>query len=142
MTLQRTIRVDQPVSKVFAYLADFTTTEEWDAGTVRTTRVSGDGGIGTTYANTSRFMGRETELSYVVTDLQPEHKIALRGENKTVVSNDTMDIKPDGEGTELIYTVEFEFSGIAKYLEPLLKLPMKRFIDESEQTMRIALEKL
>lgn len=40
---------------VFAYLSDFTTTEQWEPGTVRTTRVSGDGGVGTRYANTSRF---------------------------------------------------------------------------------------
>ena len=45
---------------VFAYLSDFTTTTEWDPGTVRTTRESGDGGIGTRYRNVSRFLGRET----------------------------------------------------------------------------------
>ena len=38
---------------MFAYLSDFTTTNEWDPGTVSTERVSGDGGVGTTYHNTS-----------------------------------------------------------------------------------------
>ncbi len=54
---------DARPERVFAYLADFTHTEEWDPGTVRTHRVSGDGGVGTTYANTSRFLGRETDLN-------------------------------------------------------------------------------
>jgi len=38
ITLQRTISVQQPVERVYTYLSDFTTTTEWDPGTVRTTR--------------------------------------------------------------------------------------------------------
>ena len=48
MLIERTVTVDRPPAEVFAYLADFTTTTEWDPGTVRTTRESGDGGVGTT----------------------------------------------------------------------------------------------
>lgn len=142
MSLERTVHVDKPIDRVYAYLADFTHTEEWDAGTVRTTLVSGDGGVGTTYANTSRFLGRETELTYVVTGLEPEHTIALRGENKTVVAHDTMRLSGDGQRTAVTYTAEFEFRGVAKYLEPLLKLPMKRFGDEAEDSLRNALQRL
>ena len=81
MRLERIIRVTQPIEKVFGYLADFTTTTQWDPGTVLTTRVSGDGGVGTVYANRSRFMGRENDLTYVVEELEPFHRIALRGSN-------------------------------------------------------------
>jgi len=31
----------------------------------------GDGGVGTTYLNTSEFLGRTTELRYVVEELVP-----------------------------------------------------------------------
>ena len=54
--------------------------------------VSGDGGVGTTYDNTSKFMGRETELTYEVVTHQPDRLFALRGENKSVVAHDTMEI--------------------------------------------------
>jgi len=30
--LQRTVTVQKPLGKVFAYLSDFTTTTEWDPG--------------------------------------------------------------------------------------------------------------
>ena len=68
MELVRTIAVERPVEEVFAYLADFTTTTRWDPGTVRTTRESGDGTVGTRYRNVSKFMGRTVELTYVVED--------------------------------------------------------------------------
>ncbi|MGZ4467252.1 MAG: hypothetical protein ACXVXB_02140 [Nocardioidaceae bacterium] len=38
-------------------------------------RVSGDGGVGTEYHNTSKFAGRETELTYVVQALVPDRRI-------------------------------------------------------------------
>ncbi len=142
MTLERTVQVDKPISRVYSYLSDFTTTEEWDAGTVRTIRVSGDGGVGTTYANTSRFFGRETDLTYVVTTLEPDSKIALRGENKTVVASDTIVLTGDERRTQVRYTAQFEFQGFAKYLEPLLSLTMKRFGDDAQASLQLALQKL
>ena len=64
MHVERTFTVPRPVDAVFDYLSDFTSTNEWDPGTVETRRTSGDGGVGTTYDNVSEFMGRRTELTY------------------------------------------------------------------------------
>ena len=96
MKLTRVITTSKPLDTVFAYLSDFTTTTEWDPGTVKTVRTSGDGGFGTEYLNTSTFAGRETQLTYVVLDLVPNQRIALRGENKTVIANDTMTFRENG----------------------------------------------
>ena len=96
-TLERTVRVDKPLDRVYDYLVDFENSEEWDAGTVRTTRTEGDGGVGTTYENVSRFMGKETTLTYVVIALEQPRTIALRGANKTVIAHDTMRLTGDGD---------------------------------------------
>ena len=42
---QRQVVVAAPADAVFAYLADFTTTTQWDPGTIRTERIAGDGGV-------------------------------------------------------------------------------------------------
>jgi uncharacterized protein YndB with AHSA1/START domain len=141
--LQRTVSTPASPEAVFAYLSDFTHTEEWDPGTVRTERVSGDGGVGTTYHNVSTFNGRETELRYEVTDFRPDTTFALRGENKTVVAHDTMEITPTtGAGTQVTYTAEFEFKGLAKLAVPFIGGAMKKLGDEAEQGLRDALAKL
>ena len=44
MKVQKTVVVDKPLSAVFGYLSDFTTTTEWDPGTVVTVNRQGDGG--------------------------------------------------------------------------------------------------
>jgi carbon monoxide dehydrogenase subunit G len=142
MKLQRSVQTTAAPAVVFAYLSDFTTTNEWDPGTVRTERVSGDGGVGTMYSNTSSFMGRETALSYEVVEYRPDSLFALRGENATVVANDTMEIAPAGEGSRVTYTADFEFKGFGKLVAPLLKRPLKKLGDEAESGLRDALAKL
>lgn len=141
-TIERTVTVDRPLAKVFDYLSDFTTTNEWDPGTVETVRVSGDGGVGTAYRNTSKFAGRETEMTYVVEDVVPNQVFALRGENKTVVAHDTMTFRETPGGTEVRYVAEFEFKGPAKLVAPLMGPFFKKLGDEAEQGMREALTRL
>ena len=98
--------------------------------------------MGTTYHNVSKFAGRETELTYEVTEHQPDRRFALRGENKTVVARDTMELVPTGTGTRVTYTADFEFTGLAKYAAPLLGRAFKKLGDEAEQGLREAFAKL
>jgi carbon monoxide dehydrogenase subunit G len=142
MKLQRTVETNASPAAVFAYLSDFTTTNEWDPGTVRTERVSGDGGVGTTYHNTSKFMGRETELTYEVVTHQPNATFALRGENSSVIANDRMDIATQGSGSKVTYTADFQFKGLGKLIAPLLAPALKKLGDEAEEGLRTALAKL
>jgi len=139
MEITRTLQVPRPPEEVFAYLQDFTTTEEWDPGTVRTTRLEGEGGVGTRYRNVSRFLGRETELEYVVEQADSPGRLRLRGENKTVISEDTMTLTPTSAGTELTYRAEFTFKGVARLVAPLLAPAFKRLGDEAEKGLREAL---
>ena len=143
MDIVRSVTVARPVDEVFAYLSDFTTTTEWDPGTVSTERVSGEGGLGTRYRNVSQFLGRKTELDYLVTEHVPGERFALRGENATVVAHDTMTFVrthgADGEGTTVTYHAAFEFKGVAKFVAPLLAPALKKLGDEAESGMRDAL---
>jgi uncharacterized protein YndB with AHSA1/START domain len=143
MDILRSVTVDRPVERVFDYLSDFTTTTEWDPGTVRTTRVVGQGGVGTRYHNVSRFMGRETELTYVVEELSPARRFRLRGENGTVVAHDTMTFAPTQTGgTTVTYRAEFELKGLARLAAPFLAPAFERLGDEAEDGLRSALERL
>lgn len=142
-TLRYTIEVDKPISRVFAYLADFTTTNEWDPGTVSTVRRSGDGGIGTEYANTSTFMGRQTQLTYRVIDLVPNELIRLTADdNKSVKPIDTIEFFGDEQHTRVVYTAEFRFKGVRKVADPLMRLPLSRLGKAGERGMREALQRL
>lgn len=142
MKISRVVRTKKPIERVFEYLSDFTTTTQWDPGTVLTVRVKGEGNVGTEYRNTSTFGGRQTQLTYVVKEFLPNQRISLRGENKTVIALDTIDFRRrDGE-TEVTYTADFTFKGFTKLFQPFLRPAFKRLGDEAEVGMAQALENL
>ena len=142
MKLLKTVVVEKPLDTVFGYLSDFTTTADWDPGTVTTVRRHGHGGVGTTYLNTSTFLRRTTQLTYVVDELVDQQLIQLRGENKTVIAVDTLTFRPVASGTEVVYAAEVTFKGLSRIAAPLLKPAFERLGNEAEAGMRKALNRL
>ena len=142
MRLQKTVVIDKPRDAVFGYLSDFTTTTEWDPGTVVTVNHHGDGGAGTSYLNTSTFLGRKAQLTYIVREFIPGERIRLRAENKTVTAVDTMTFRSIEAGTEVTYTAEFSFKGPSRLLAPLLRPAFERLGQQAQTGMRKALNQL
>ncbi len=106
--VERTITVDQPPEAVWRFLADFTTTEEWDPPTVSTERTSGDGGVGTTYHNVAKFQGRRTEVDYTVTEYVEGRCLRLHGAATGLELRDTITVRPTvAGGSEVTYEAEF-----------------------------------
>ena len=143
MQIKRTVETGADPAAVFAYLSDFTNTEEWDPGTVSTTRVEGEGGVGTVYENESEFNGRRSQLRYHVVERVPERRFVLSGEGKGATADDVMEFEalPDG-GTRVTYTADIRLRGLGRFVEPLLSGAFKKLGDEAEQGMRTALERL
>jgi hypothetical protein len=102
----------------------------------------GDGGVGTTYVNTSTFLGRQTQLTYIVSEFVPGERIQLRGQNKTLTAVDTMTFRRIEAGTEVTYTAEFTFQGPSRLLAPLLRPAFDRLGKQAQTGMRTALNRL
>jgi carbon monoxide dehydrogenase subunit G len=143
LTVERTVRTATPIDRVFAYLSDFTHTEEWDPGTVRTTRID-DGPIvvGSRFRNVSKFRGRETELEYRLARLEPDQRLTFVGENKTVTSTDDLTFTATDSGTSIHYRAQFDFKGIAKLVSPFLRSTIEKLADQTVQKMSGALAQL
>jgi uncharacterized protein YndB with AHSA1/START domain len=139
---QRQLVVDAAPDTVFAYLADFTTTEQWDPATVRTERISGDGGVGTRYLNTSRFAGSTSEISYEVISMTPGKSIELRGVNRFLVAHDSITVTPQSDGTQITYRIRFAFQGWLRWMEPLLQLAVIHLLDDGEHGLRRELARI
>lgn len=141
MNVERNFTVSRPIEEVFAYLSDFENTEGWDPGTISTTRTGGDGGLGTTYANRSQFMGREVELAYETIGYEAPTFFACRGKNKTATATDSMTFTRDGDRTQIHYRADFEFHGITKFVAPLVVKPkLDALADETVEQIRSTLE--
>ena len=134
--LSKTLKSKKSAEELFAYFSDFTTTNEWDPNTVKTTKLSGDGGVGTKYANTASFNGRESSLVYEVIEYQPNSIIKLRGENKSLTAVDTMKVEELNGERQFTYEARFRFKGIAKISAPFLKKAFDKLAADAETGLR------
>lgn len=139
-TVERTIRTSTSAEEVFPYLADFRNATEWDAGTVSCERVSGDGGPGTRYKNVSKFAGNTVELEYTTEEVQAP-RFVIVGRNATTTSHDTITVRPDGTGAEVTYRADFEFTGMARFLGPLMTPLLGRLGDRTAAQLKEALDR-
>lgn len=145
MHVERTFTVATPIETVFDYLADFTRTNEWDPGTIETRRISGDGGVGTTYHNASEFAGRRTELTYECVAQERPTRLQFRGTNKTATATDTFKFSRAGDGssTEIRYRADFEFAFPVSLVAPLVVRPkLGGIADETVAQLQRTLENL
>lgn len=136
VVLSKVLMSDKSAKELFAYFSDFTTTNEWDPNTVKTTKISGDGGVGTKYSNTSAFNGKESSLVYEVIEYRPDQLIRLRGENKSLVAIDTMMIEEVDGVRRFTYEAKFTFKGIAKIAAPFLKKAFSKLASDAEVGLR------
>jgi len=141
-SVERTVTVEKSIDKVWTYLSDFRTTEQWDPPTVSTTRTSGDGGVGTTYTNVSKFLGNETEVEYVVTEYVEQQRLQLAGDAGSVKLLDTITFEQNGTGTWVTYHAEMDPVGAAKLATPLLPPALKVLGDKVASSMEEQLNQL
>jgi carbon monoxide dehydrogenase subunit G len=142
-SVQRTFDVNAPLDQVFDYLADFTHTEQWDPGTVSTTRLdTASLSVGARFRNVSEFFGRRTELEYVLRVLDHGRHLVFVGTNKTATATDDLTFTGSARSTTITYRATFEFKGIAKFAGPFVKPALEKLADKTIKQLRETLEAL
>ena len=131
------IETPRPPAETFAYLSDFSTTEQWDPGVVEAQRI-GDApvGHGTEFRLVAAFLGRKTALTYRIVEFEPREAVTLRGENATVISLDRITFEPSDGGTRVTYDADLALKGPLRIADPLLGLAFDRVGDRALEGLR------
>ena len=121
--LHETITVNRPLADCFRYLADFSTSEQWDPGVYRARKSSpGEPGVGTRFDLILNSAGRRVPMEYELTALEPGRYIRLFGEGAGFTADDTINLSAiNAQQTEIDYVAELRFSGPAAHVEPFLR---------------------
>ncbi len=131
------IETRRPRAEVFAYLSDFSTTQEWDPGTARAERV-GDEPVakGTEFRLLASFMGRTAPITYRIEEYDAPNMVYLVGENATVISRDRMTFEEVDGGTRVTYDARLTLKGALRVADPLLSLAFRRVGDRALAGLR------
>jgi carbon monoxide dehydrogenase subunit G len=131
------VDTERPPEAAFAYLSDFSMTEQWDPGVLEAKRL-GDGpiGEGTEFRLVASFMGRRTTITYAIVEFDPPNAVTFRGENATVISLDRITFERSATGTHIVYDADLKLKGLMRIADPLLALAFKRVGDRALAGMR------
>lgn len=145
VNIVREFDVPCPQEDAVAYLADFANAVEWDPGTVACVR-NGDPAApvvpGASWSNTSKVLGRETQLQYRLETLTPDH-VVLQGSNDTADSTDDITVTSlDGGRSRIRYEATITFKGAARFADPLMQLVFKKVADDTVRDMTAALTRV
>ena len=126
--IEETRDINRPIDEVFAYVADFSTVSHWDPGVVAASRLEdGEIGVGSTFAVTVTFGGRELPLVYEITRYEPSSLVVLETTSSRFDGVDTIHFEPiDEAATRVTYEADFVFKGFMRLIGPLLTTTFTR----------------
>ena len=117
--------VPRPLEEVFAYVADFSSTAEYDPGVVRAERLD-PVAEGARFMVHARFMGRTLPMTYVLETYRPCEQLIFRGDSAGARAKDDIRFESIEGGTRIHWTLELELLGPGRLIEPLLRRPLLR----------------
>ena len=105
--------VKRPIEEVFAYLADGERCTEWRPGVVSIARVSGDGGVGTRYAQQVRGpMGRSIAADYEITRSDPPRLLEFQTVTGPARPHGLYELEELDGGTRVRFTLDADLGGV------------------------------
>jgi len=119
--LRETTISQVPLEDAFAYTADFDNIEDWDPGVAKSSQIGSEPiGVGTAFDVLVAFGSRRIPMVYTITEYDQPHRVVFVGEGSMLTAVDTIEFAAKMEGTEITYTADLTFKGIAKLFTPFM----------------------
>ena len=140
MRYAREIEVEGDADSVFAYLADFENSAEWDPGIIQARRLSpAPTAVGSRFELIALFRGKRQRFEYVVTEYEDGRRVALRGTGEKALSDDVITVSGVDGRTRVAYEADLRLKGAFRLAEPFLRSTVARMGDEALDGLAAAL---
>jgi uncharacterized protein YndB with AHSA1/START domain len=144
MTIQQehTVVIDRPIEEVFAFATDPDNVSLWQSTSLATEQTSeGPVGVGTTFRDTSKFLGRRIESDYEVTKNEPPHSQCVRITSGPIPGSGCYLFEPAADGsTRFTQNFEADVGGFFRLAEPLVGRAIRRQMEADMATLKDLLE--
>ena len=136
-----TVTSRRSAQAVFDYLADFSSTAEWDPGVIAARRLTAEPlRVGARFHVVAGFLGRQVPLEYRTVEIDRPRRVVLRAESASAVSEDTITVRElPGSGTEVVYDAQLRLRGPLRLADPVLGVFFTRIGDRAKAGLANAL---
>ena len=133
--------IARPVEAVFEFVSDLANNPRWQAVTVEVTKTShGPVGLGTTWRETIKLLGRQVEVERRTTAYEPNSIFSVATTSGPVQVEVTVSLEPVDGGTRFKATFRGDAGTFAKLGGPLLASMVKRAVEADVATLKALLE--
>lgn len=142
MKLSSSVVIERPAEEVFAVVSDFSRNPEWQRG-MKSARWTSEPpvGVGSTYEQVAKFLGRDVVTTFEVTSLEPGRSITIESRESSFPIIVTRSVEPMGPGRS---RVSADITGrpgrFFGLFGPLLKALAERSVRGDYERMRHLLE--
>ncbi len=139
---EHTVVIERPIEEVFAFATDPNNDTLWQSTTLETEQTSeGPVGVGTTFRDTSKFLGRRIESTYEVTENEPPHRQCVRITSGPIPGSGCYLFEPADDGsTRFTQNFEADVGGFFRLAEPLVGRAIRRQMEADMATLKDLLE--
>lgn len=137
------ISINRPPAEVFAFIANPENNPKWQNGMVSCQITSeGEWGLGSTYAQQAKFMGRDIVSKFEITQYEPGRLIQGDTLESSFPISFTRIVDPDesGAGSKVQAIVSGDASGFIKIFTPLMNWMVGRSIRADYRRLKALLE--
>ena len=128
--------INRPVEEVFAFIGDLENDPPWTSATEVRRTSTGPIGIGTTFRQRARFLGRHLEISFEVLGYEADHSITLKATSGLLSLEGTRTVDPVGKNASQVTA-----SG-GGYARGVLKLAERPLAAIGARQLRTQLDRL
>ena len=121
LQIETSVDINRPVEQVAEFFSDNENALLWQTGLLETRLTSEPNRVGSTWTDVVKVLGRRIELSFVVTEYEPEAKFAFKSTAGSIPVSGSYTMEPVGDGARVIFALEGEPGGFFRLAEPIVR---------------------
>ena len=142
--IEMSIVIKHPVADVFQFVENPANDPIWRSGVVASDQeTTGPSGVGTTGTEVFRFLGRDFETTWEITEYEPNHKVAYRSTSGTFEYEGVWQYATVEDGTRISFVPEWTLKDRAwagRMSDRLLEIADAKILESDLQTLKKLLE--
>jgi len=139
--VETNVVINRPPDVVFAYISNFENNPKWQSG-MQEAKFTSEGplGVGSSYAQVAKFLGRRVESNFEVIDYEPNRLVKATSTAGSFPITFTRVVEPIEGGTLVTAIIEGDASGFFKLAEPLLARMVQGSVNADYAKLKYILE--